>query len=84
MAPRILTIYVYDFAVTIYTHDEMRSHTFFYRMKFIGTLIIKRLLSRTLYRNGRFKQLRLFGADSTKGNESGLQYNAKSKSNQAK
>ena len=30
MAPRILTIYVYDFAVTIYTHDEMRSHTVFY------------------------------------------------------
>ena len=26
MAPRILTI----FAVTIYTHDEMRSHTVFY------------------------------------------------------
>ena len=30
MAPRILTIYVYDFAVTIYTHEEMRSHTVFY------------------------------------------------------
>ena len=39
MAPRILTIYVYDFAVTINTHDEMRSHTFFYRMNFIGTYL---------------------------------------------